>query len=421
VRVLLGVSGGIAAYKAAELVRRLRGLGCEVRCAATASARSFVAPLTLEVLSGRPVLGEEYLTPTGSGEEGHIEAAAWADVLCVAPATAHVLARLALGLADDFLTTAALAFEGPLVLAPAMHTAMWAKPAVQEHAATLSARGARFVGPVLGPLASGEVGMGRMADPQAIADAVLAAGAAAPARRNGSPAGRGESPETGDPLAGRRILVTAGPTHEPLDPVRFLGNRSSGRMGFALAAEAARRGARVVLVAGPVALPTPSGVERIDVVTAAEMEAAVARAAPAAELVVMAAAVADFRPRAAAPQKLKKERGIPTLDLEPTPDILGGLRELAPGAVLVGFAAETEDLEGNARAKLARKRADFLVANDVSRQDIAFGAEANEVTVYRRDGPPVFFAREEKGALAGRLLDPFSTALDPRRASVPAS
>jgi len=422
VRVLLGVSGGIAAYKAAELVRRLSGLGCEVRCALTAAARSFVAPLTLEVLSGRPVLGEEYLQATGSGEEGHIEAAAWADVLCVAPATAHVLARLALGLADDFLTTTALAFEGPLVLAPAMHTAMWAKPAVREHAATLAARGARFVGPVEGPLASGEVGMGRMADPQEIADAVLAAGAAALAGALAA------SPDPRDPLAGRSVVVTAGPTHEPLDPVRFLGNRSSGKMGFSLAAEAARRGARVVLIAGPVALPTPPGVLRIDVVTAAEMGEAVARAAPAADLVVMTAAVADFRPRAAAPQKLKKERGVPALDLEPTADILAGLKALAPEAVAVGFAAETEDVEENARAKLARKGADFLVANDVSRRDIAFGAESNEVTVYRRLGPPVFFPRQPKGVLAGQLLDLFSTALagrraagDPRPDPVPAS
>jgi phosphopantothenoylcysteine decarboxylase/phosphopantothenate--cysteine ligase len=412
VRVLLGVSGGIAAYKAAELVRRLRAHGCEVRCALTASARSFVTPLTLEVLSGRPVLGEEYLAATGSGEEGHIEAAAWADVLCVAPATAHVLARLALGLADDFLTTAALAFEGPLVLAPAMHTAMWAKPAVREHAATLERRGARFVGPVAGPLASGEVGMGRMADPQAIADAVLAALAdrAVP----GGPPADGAAPA--DPLADRAVIVTAGPTHEPLDPVRFLGNRSSGKMGFALAAEAARRGARVTLIAGPVALPTPEGVTRLDVETAAQMERAVARAAPAADLIVMTAAVADFRPRRAAAKKLKKERGVPALDLEATPDILGGLRDLAPHAVAVGFAAETEDLEAHARAKLERKRVDFLVANDVSRRDIAFGADANEVLVLRREGPPVFFGRQPKGELAGRLLDLFATALAGRAA-----
>jgi phosphopantothenoylcysteine decarboxylase/phosphopantothenate--cysteine ligase len=209
------------------------------------------------------------------------------------------------------------------------------------------------------------------------------------------------------------VLITAGPTHEPLDPVRFLGNRSSGKMGFALAAEAARRGARVTLVAGPVALPTPPGVERIDVETAAEMERAVAlsAAAPRADLIVMAAAVADFRPRAAASRKIKKDRGVPALELEATPDILSGLRALAPGAVTVGFAAETGDLEANARAKLERKGVDFVVANDVSRRDIAFGADANEVTVFRRDGEPVFFGRQPKAELAGRLLDLFAAAL----------
>src|SRR5947209_2861707 len=412
-RVLLGVSGGIAAYKSAELVRRFRARGHEVRCVLTRSAVSFVAPLTLEVLSGRPVHQEEYLSPGAAQgpevEEAHIAAAAWAEALCVAPATAHVLARLALGLADDFLTTTALAFTGPVVVAPAMHSAMWEKPATRQHAAVLRGRGVWFAGPVEGPLASGEVGMGRMAEPEAIVAAVEAAGGSGP-------------------LAGRTVLVTAGPTHEPLDPVRFLGNRSSGKMGFSLAAEAARRGARVVLIAGPVALPTPAGVLRIDVVTAAEMGEAVARAAPAADLVVMTAAVADFRPRAAAPQKLKKERGVPALELEPTADILAGLKALAPEAVAVGFAAETEDLEGNARAKLARKGADFLVANDVLRRDIAFGAESNEVTVYRRLGPPVFFPRQPKGVLAGQLLDLFSTALagrraagDPRPDPVPAS
>src|SRR3954468_4370512 len=272
-RVLLGISGGIAAYKSAELVRRLRARGHEVRCALTRSAVSFVAPLTLEVLSGRPVHQEEYLTPGVGGEEEHIAAAAWAEVLCVAPATTHVLARLALGLADDFLTTTALAFTGPLVVAPAMHSSMWEKPTTRQHAAALKGRGVWFAGPVEGPLASGEVGMGRMAEPEAIVEAVEAS------------AGLG-------PLAGRTVLVTAGPTHEPLDPVRFLGNRSSGKMGFALAAEAARRGARVVLVAGPVALASPPGVQRVDVVTALEMEKAVREQAPAADLIVMAAAVA---------------------------------------------------------------------------------------------------------------------------------
>ncbi|HEY0781180.1 MAG TPA: bifunctional phosphopantothenoylcysteine decarboxylase/phosphopantothenate--cysteine ligase CoaBC, partial [Thermoanaerobaculia bacterium] len=316
-RVLVGITGGIAAYKAIEVVRRLRARGAEVRCALTKSAASFVAPLPLEVLSGHAVYREEYLEATGSGVEAHIEAAAWADVLCVVPATAHVLARLALGLADDFLTTTALAFQGPIVVAPAMHSAMWEKEAVQAHVATLSGRGVRFVGPASGALASGEVGMGRMAEPDAIVAATLAARAAGP-------------------LAGRTVLVTAGPTHEPLDPVRYLGNRSSGKMGFALAQEAARMGARTVLVAGPVALATPPGVERIDVLTALEMEREVRRHAPAADLIVMAAAVADYRPRSAAPEKLKKAQGIPAFELIENPDILAGLRDLAPRATSVG-------------------------------------------------------------------------------------
>jgi phosphopantothenoylcysteine decarboxylase/phosphopantothenate--cysteine ligase len=391
-RVLLGVSGGIAAYKAAELVRRLRARNHEVRCVLTRSAVSFVTPLTLEVLSGHPVHQEEYLTPTGTGEEAHITAASWTQVLCVAPATTNVIARLALGLGDDFLTTTALAFTGPVVVAPAMHSTMWERETTRQHVEALRRRGAWIVGPVEGPLASGEVGMGRMAEPEAIVQAVEAA------------AGTG-------PLVGRTVLVTAGPTHEPLDPVRFLGNRSSGRMGFALAAEAARRGARVVLVAGPVALATPPGVTRVDVVTAREMERAAREHAPRADLVVMAAAVADFRPRRPAASKIKKERGLPSVDLEENPDILAGLRELAPGAVLAGFAAETEDLERNARSKLERKGADFLVANDVSRSDIAFERDENEVTVFRREGPPVFLSRRPKSDLAASLFDLFTVTL----------
>ncbi|HEX2223557.1 MAG TPA: bifunctional phosphopantothenoylcysteine decarboxylase/phosphopantothenate--cysteine ligase CoaBC [Thermoanaerobaculia bacterium] len=299
-RVLLGVSGGIAAYKSAEIVRRLRAQGAQVRCALTRSAAAFVTPLTLEVLTGQPVYQEEYLTPSGTGEEAHITAAAWAEALCVAPATSNVIARLALGLADDFLTTTALAFDGPLVVAPAMHSIMWEKPALQEHLDTLRRRGAWIVGPVEGPLASGEIGMGRMSDPEAIAAAVIAA------------AGAG-------PMAGRTVLVTAGPTHEPVDPVRFLGNRSSGKMGFAVAREAARRGAHVILIAGPVDLQAPSGVTRIDVTTAREMERAVHEHAPAADLIVMAAAVADYRPRELAPAKIKKTQGLPAIELEENP------------------------------------------------------------------------------------------------------
>jgi phosphopantothenoylcysteine decarboxylase/phosphopantothenate--cysteine ligase len=398
-RVLLGVTGGIAAYKSAEIVRRLRARGHEVRCALTRGATAFVTPLTLEVLSGQPVWQEEYLAASGSaldpGQEAHIAAAAWAQVLCVAPATSHTLARLALGLADDFLTTTALAFDGPLVVAPAMHSTMWAKGAMQQHVEALRNRGAWLAGPVEGPLASGQVGMGRMADPESIVAAVEGA------------AGAG-------PLAGRTVLVTAGPTFEPLDPVRFLGNRSSGRMGFSLAAEAARRGARVVLISGPVHLAAPPGAQRIDVTTALEMEQAVYSRAAEADLVIMTAAVADFRPSHPSPSKIKKERGLPVIELELNPDILAGLRRAAPRAVTVGFAAETEDLESNSRSKLDRKGVDFLVANDVSRKDIAFDSLANEVTVFRRDGDPVFLPRRPKSELAGVLLDLFTVKLSAR-------
>lgn len=377
-------------------MRRLRERGHEVRCALTRSASAFVSPLTLEVLSGGRVYGEEYLTPTGTGSELHIEAAAWAQALCVAPATTHVLARLALGLGDDFLTTTALAFEGPLVLAPAMHSAMWRKASTQAHVATLAARGAHFAGPVEGPLASGEVGMGRMADPAAVAALI------------DSLERRGTS------LAGRRVVVSAGPTHEPLDPVRFLGNRSSGKMGFALAAEAARRGAEVVLVSGPVRLATPRGVERVDVTTAREMEEALRSRVPGADLVVMAAAVADYRPRHRAAEKIKKEGGgLNVLELEENPDIVAGLRDVAPGALLVGFAAETHRLAEHARAKLDRKRLDLLVANDVSRRDIGFESDENEVTVFLREGPPLVLSRRPKGEIAAGLLDLFAERLPP--------
>jgi phosphopantothenoylcysteine decarboxylase/phosphopantothenate--cysteine ligase len=399
VRVLLGVTGGIAAFKAAELVRRLREDGHEVRCAMSRAAVSFVTPLTLEVLSGKPVWQEEYLSPQGTGEEAHIVAAQWAEAMVIAPATAHTLARLALGLADDFLSTTALAFRGPLLLAPAMHATMWAQPAVQGNVATLGARGVRFIGPVDGPLASGETGLGRMAEPEAIAAEIAALAASGP-------------------WAGRRVLVSAGPTHEPLDPVRFLGNRSSGKMGFAIAEQAARRGARVVLVAGPVSLPTPPGVERLDVTTAAEMEAALQRHAGEADLVVMTAAVADFRPKVAAARKIKRGDGVPTIELEANPDLLAGLARTARHAVLVGFAAETDAMERNARAKLEQKGVDFLVANDVSRGDIGFTSDANEVTVFRREGAPLPLSRRPKSRLAADLLDLFAPVLD-ARAAVP--
>jgi phosphopantothenoylcysteine decarboxylase/phosphopantothenate--cysteine ligase len=385
-RVLLGVCGGIAAYKAAELVRRLKAAGHEVRCALTRSAESFVTPLTLEVLSAERVYRQEYLEPTDTGEELHIEAARWADVVCVAPATAHTLAKLALGLADDFLTTTILGFEGTVVLAPAMHSAMWMQPAVQANAATLRGRGVKIIGPSVGALASGETGVGRLVDLGVLVHEV-------------------ELSRPTDELAGKRVLVTAGPTREALDPVRFISNRSSGRMGFAMAAEAARRGADVVLVAGPVELPTPRGVERREVVTAAEMLAAVEQLAASSDLIVMAAAVGDFRPRERSASKLKKSEFDGDLEMARTADILAGLAESAPDAVRVGFAAETENLEAEALRKLEEKHATFIVANDVSRRDIGFGQPDNEVTVFSSGAEAVLIPKASKAEIARSVFD----------------
>ena len=369
-----------------------------MRCAVTRAAESFVTPLTLEVLSGAPVYREEYLAPGVQGEELHVTAAAWAEVLCVAPATAHTLGRLALGLADDFLSTTALTHTGELVVAPAMHSDMWAKPAVRENVRRLEERGAVVVGPVLGALANGEVGLGRMAEPDEIVAAVIG-------RRGGAFA-------EGGALEGRSVLISAGPTREAVDPVRYLSNRSSGKMGFALAAAAVESGARTTLVAGPVSLETPAGVERVNVVSALEMRDAVYERAATADVVVMAAAVSDFRPQEPQRQKIKKHRGLDRIELEANPDILAGLRDVAPRSLIVGFAAETSDLEASARGKLAAKRADLLVANDVSRPGIGFDSDDNEVLVLFRDRETLALPRSAKRLLAGRLMEIFAEELN---------
>jgi phosphopantothenoylcysteine decarboxylase/phosphopantothenate--cysteine ligase len=381
-------------------VRRLRDRGFDVRCALTPAAAHFVSPLALEVVSGNPVHREEWLEPNGSGEELHITTAAWADLVIAAPATAHLLSRWALGLADDFATATLLAYSGPALAAPAMHSVMWSQEATRERIAELALRGVRFAGPVEGPLASGEMGMGRMAEvPEIVRMAEEALGPL--------------------DLAGRSVLVTAGPTHEPIDPVRYLGNRSSGKMGFAIAAEAARRGAKVILVAGPVSLPTPRGVERVDVATALEMSEAVRLHAPGCDLVVMAAAVADFRPARAASEKIKKSGGVPELTLVRNPDILAELPGVAPGALRVGFAAETSGVEAEARRKLESKDAHLLVANDVSRSDIGFAADENEVQVFRRGGDPVFLERRPKAEIARELVTLFAAELRALRRDTP--
>ena len=345
-RVLLGVTGGIAAYKAAELVRLLRGRGAEVQVVMTAGARQFVTPLTFQALSGRPVRDELWDTQAEAAM-GHIELARWAQVVLVAPASADYLARLAHGNADDLLSTLCLATTAPLWVAPAMNQQMWANAATQANAQTLRARGVRLLGPAAGEQACGETGLGRLLEPADIVAALYA------------PAAEGA-------LAGRHVVITAGPTREAVDPVRFISNRSSGKMGFAVAAAARDAGARVTLIAGPVSLATPAGVTRIDVESAAQMHEQVLRAVDGADIYIGAAAVADYRPVTCAERKIKKTSDCLEIALTRAPDILAAVAALPRRPFVVGFAAETNDVERHARDKLTRKNLDLIAANDVS-------------------------------------------------------
>lgn len=383
-RILLGVSGSIAAYKAADLASRLTKAGARVDAILTAAASRFVTPLTFQSLTGRPAPADLW------SEEAHVlhvGLAEGADLLVVAPATADVLAKLAHGLADDLLTVTALAARCPLLVAPAMDAGMFEHPAVQANLATLRARGATVIGPADGRMASGLEGRGRMLEPEEILGHVrLAAG------RNG-------------PLAGRRVVVTAGGTQEPIDPVRVIANRSSGKQGFAVAQAALDRGAAVTLVAAPCALPTPVGASRIDVATAQEMADAVLESCAGADALVMAAAVADFRPARPAAKKLKKDLGPPAVELERTTDILGVVTAArARPACVVGFAAETGDLLAHARKKLKEKRLSLIVANDVTQPGGGFGSDTNRVTLIDAMG-----AQElpllSKAEVAGKILD----------------
>ena len=394
-RVLLGVSGGIAAYKAALLARLLVGVGATVDPILTRGAERFIGSATLEGLTGRPVRAEVW---DDIPAENHVAIGRAADLAVVYPATAHLLAKLASGSADDLLTTALLSATCPLVVAPAMHTEMWQHPATQANVATLVARGVHVVGPVEGRLMGADSGPGRLVEPDdalaRFADVLAASG-----RRD---------------LADRAVLVTAGGTREPIDPVRFLGNRSSGRMGFALADAAARRGADVTLVAGPTGLPTPASVTRVDVTTALEMHQAVFARVDDVDVIIKAAAVADFRPATAAAGKIKKDAGVPTIELVRNPDILAELGERRGGArhpVLVGFAAETDDVEANGRAKLVRKGADLLVVNDVGSADAGFEVDTNRVLVLDRDGGRTEVALATKTTVAHRILDAVAARL----------
>lgn len=382
--VVVGLSGGIACYKAAEIVRLLRTGGAQVRVIMTRAAQEFITPLTLQTLSGAPV-ATELFDLTQESEIGHIALADAAEALIVAPATANVIGKAAAGIGDDLLTTVLLATRAPVLLAPAMNVHMWENPLVQANLERLRAHGWRIIDPGVGSLACGYEGAGRLAEPAVVVAEVERA--LAPAD-----------------LRGERVVVTAGPNREPIDPVRFLSNRSTGRMGYAVAAAAWRRGAEVVLISGPTALPAPHGVRCERVQTAAEMRDAVRRALPGATMLVMAAAVADYRPATVASQKLKKGAGPLRLELTRTVDILGELRGRAGDCLVVGFAAETEQVLDNAARKLREKGLDLIVANDVSAPNTGFEVDTNAVTLLDASGATAV-PLASKDVVADAILD----------------
>jgi phosphopantothenoylcysteine decarboxylase / phosphopantothenate---cysteine ligase len=383
-RILLGVTGGIAAYKSPDLVRRLREQGAEVQVVMTAAAREFVTPTTFQAVSGRAVRTDLW-DAAAEAAMGHIELARWAELVLVAPASADFLARLANGFADDLLSTLCLATESPVAVAPAMNRVMWANPATRANVATLVQRGVQILGPGEGDQACGEVGAGRMLEPLDLVDR------ASLLLRGGSAL-----------LRGRRVLITAGPTRERIDPVRFISNRSSGKMGFAVAQAAREAGADVVLVSGPVSLPTPAGVRRIDVESAADMLNAVLGEVDGIDIFISTAAVADYRPAVAAEQKIKKTTDHMDLSMERTPDVLATVAARPNRPFVVGFAAETESVEQHARGKLLKKNLDMIAANEVG-HDKAFDCEDNQLLVLWRAGRREL-AKASKVTLARQLM-----------------
>lgn len=409
-RIVLGIGGGISAYKAPDLVRKLRAGGAEIVPVLTRGAAHFVAEAALQAVSGHKPRTDMW-DADAEAAMPHIALARWADAVLIAPATANLLARLAHGLADDLLTTLCLATEAPLFLAPAMNTRMWEHAATRRNLERLRRDGARILGPGDGEQACGEHGPGRMIEPADIAARVLAQPARALAPR--------AAPRR---LDGLRVLVTAGPTREFLDPVRFISNRSSGRQGFAIAAAAREAGAAVALIAGPVQLPTPAGVERIDVVSAAEMHAAACRHAAGADIFVGVAAVADYRPRARHPRKLKKDAlgAAPQLPLEANADIIGAIAALRPRPLIVGFAAETDDALARARDKRLRKNMDAIVVNDVSDARIGFDSAENAVTLIHAGGETPI-ARMPKHDVAQRLIGEIAALREARAADANAA
>jgi len=382
--ILLGVTGGIAAYKSPDLVRRLRERGAEVQVVMTQAAREFVTSTTFQAVSGRTVRSDLW-DASAEAAMGHIELARWADAVLIAPASADFLARLAGGLADDLLTTLCLATEAPIAVAPAMNHLMWSNAATRANIATLAGRSVQILGPGVGDQACGESGEGRMLEPLDLAERLQAL--LVPAH---------------GALAGRRVLITAGPTRERIDPVRFISNRSSGKMGFAVAQAAREAGASVVLVSGPVSQPTPVGVRRVDIESASEMLAAVVRELPGTDLFISTAAVADYRPARAAEQKIKKTSDTLELAMERTADVLAAVAARSERPFVVGFAAETESVEQNARTKLLKKNLDMIAANEVG-HDKAFDCEDNQLIVLTRAGRHEL-VRADKLTLARGLI-----------------
>jgi len=400
-KIALGVTGGVAAYKAAELVRRLQQEKLDIQVIMTRAAREFITPLTFAALTGNKVITEMFAAGNAAPANvesaiEHIAVAQRIDLLLVAPATADILAQFAAGIAGDFLSTLYLATKAPVVVAPAMNVNMWEHPATQENLAKLRARGVHVVDPDEGYLACGMTGAGRLAATETIAHKVC------------------DVLGLRKDLAGQTILITAGPTREDLDPVRFLSNRSSGKMGYALAEAATRRGAHVILISGPTELHPPEGADWLPVRTAEEMRRAVLEHSPQANVIVMAAAVADYRPAAASATKIHRRGEHLVLELEPTPDILAELSAAKGNRVLIGFAAETDRVVESARAKLARKGADIMVANDVTQEGAGFDTDTNVVTLIFRDGREIALPKLSKLEVAHRILDQALSLQQPR-------
>ncbi|MBK8509674.1 MAG: bifunctional phosphopantothenoylcysteine decarboxylase/phosphopantothenate--cysteine ligase CoaBC [Candidatus Competibacter sp.] len=403
-RILLGVTGGIAAYKSPDLVRRLREVGAVVEVAMTPAAAAFVAPLTFQAVSGRPV-HTELLDANAEAGMGHIELARWADLILIAPATADFLARLAHGLADDLLSTLCLATDQPIAVAPAMNRLMWQNPATQDNCRLLARRGVKIWGPGVGEQACGEIGAGRMLEPVELCTLAIEHFRAPPTSESGEkPSTSAPEPLSVHDLQGIRVLLTAGPTREALDPVRFISNRSTGKMGFAVAEAAAAAGGRVTLVSGPVALKTPAGVERIDVESALEMHAAVMERAHQADIFIAAAAVADYRAADPAERKIKKTRDVLTLELLRNPDILAEVAALnSHRPFTVGFAAETHDVAHYAEEKRRRKNLDMIAANQVGVAGSGFESEQNALQVLWEGGEHIL-PLTDKTLLARQLV-----------------